>query len=73
MSRARMFRDQWGNTFFASSVRELRAQIGGGGSRVSPMYVNDKAGATYRTGYVVGPHWLEEWAPVRACLRHGQA
>jgi hypothetical protein len=60
----RMFMDQYGNKFFASTVKELRSQIGMGGSRVSIMYMDKKDGATVRCGYVIGPHWLTEYAPI---------
>jgi hypothetical protein len=58
-----LFVDQSGNHFYASTVRELRAQIGNGGSRVSRMYV-DRKGKTLKTGYIIGQHWLTQYAPV---------
>lgn len=60
----RMFVDQYGNRFYAQTVKELRRQIGMGGSRVSIMYRDRKSGPPVRVGYVIGPHWLTEWAPV---------
>lgn len=60
-----LFRDQYGNNFFASTVRELRSQIGMGGSRVSKMYQDFKDGGTAHTGYVIGRHWLTAFQPVR--------
>ncbi len=59
----RLFIDQYGNRFDASSVRELRGKIGRGGSRVSKMY-RDKASGTVHCGYVVGEHWLTAYARV---------
>ena len=58
-----LFIDQYGNKFFASSIRNLRSQIGNGGSRVSKMYIDTDDG-TYHIGYVIGDHWLTMYAPV---------
>lgn len=60
----RLFIDQYGNKFFAQTVKELRGQIGMGGSRVSRMYQDKKDGSTKAVGYVIGQHWLTEYAPV---------
>lgn len=60
----KLFIDQWGNKFFARTLKELRAQIGGGGSRVSIMYRDKKDGRTVKCGYVIGGHWLSAYAPV---------
>lgn len=62
--KLRLYIDQWGNRFYASTVKELREQIGMGGSRVSKMYVDKKDGRTVHVGYVVGRHWLSMFAPV---------
>ena len=59
-----LYVDQFGNHFFASSVKELRSQIGMGGSRVSKMYRDRKDGSPVHVGYVIGVHWLEMFAPV---------
>lgn len=56
--------DQYGNRFWAATRKELRAQIGSGGSRVSTMYCDKKDGRTVKTDYVVGEHWLTRFAPV---------
>ena len=53
-----LYIDQWGNRFWAVTVKELRSQIGMGGSRVSKMYVDKKDGSAVHVGYVVGQHWL---------------
>lgn len=60
----RYFRDQYGEWFQAETVKALRAQIGGGGSRVSKMYRDKPKGPPVHVGYVIGPHWLTEWARV---------
>lgn len=56
----KLYRDQYGNTFFASTLKELKTQIRG---RVSIMYVDSKEGKTMRLGYVIGQHWLTEYVP----------
>jgi hypothetical protein len=56
-----LYRDQYGNTWFASTVRELKNRIGGG--RVSKMYRDGKNGAAIHVGYVVGQHWCTAYRP----------
>jgi hypothetical protein len=53
-----LYLDQYGNRFWAKTIKELRNQIGMGGSKVSKMYQGKKDGSTVHTGYVVGQHWL---------------
>lgn len=60
----RYFRDQYGNWYKAETVKALRAQIGGGGSRVQRMFRDKKKGPPVHVGYVIGGNWLTEWAPV---------
>lgn len=57
-----LYRDQYGNQWQASTVEELRKQIGG---HVSRMYV-DKGGKTFHVGYVVGQHWCQAYVPYEA-------
>lgn len=59
-----LYIDQWGQKFWARTVKELRSNIGTGGSRVSKMYVDKKSGGTVHIGYVVGRHWLTAYQPV---------
>ncbi len=63
MKITKLYVDQYGQRFYASTVKELRSQIGGGGSRVGIMYVDRKDGSTARIGYVIGSHWLREYCP----------
>lgn len=60
----RLFVDQYGNRFYAHTVKELRRQIGMGGSRVQKMYCERKDGSTIHAGYVIGNHWLSMYAPI---------
>lgn len=57
-----LYRDQYGNTFMAATVKDLREQIGGA---VSKMYVDDKDGKSWHVGYVVGQHWCTAYVPLR--------
>lgn len=50
--------DQYGSHYYAATVKELRKQIGNGGSRVSKMYVDLKSGGARHIGYVIGRQWL---------------
>lgn len=59
-----LYVDQYGNRFAASTVKELREQIGMGGSRVSKMYRDKKDGRTVHCGYVIGAHWLTAYRPL---------
>ena len=64
-SKTLLYMDQYGNTFTASTVKELREQIGMGGSRVSKMYTDLKDGSVAHIGYVIGGHWLQAFEPFR--------
>ena len=56
-----LYLDQYGNKWFARTVKDLREQIGGA---VSKMYVDKKKGPPVHIGYVVGQHWCTAYAPV---------
>ncbi len=56
-----LYLDQWGNKFWARTVKELREQIPG---RVGKMHVDKKDGSIVHVGYVIGEHWLTAYAPV---------
>lgn len=57
-----LYRDQYGNTWFARTVRELHRQLGG--KRPAKMYVDTKDGRTLHVGYVVGRHWCTAYQRV---------
>ena len=63
-----LYRDQYGNTFTASTVKGLREQIPG---RCSKMYIDRKDGTTLHIGYVIGQHWLTMYRRVEAPVTHG--
>jgi hypothetical protein len=57
-----LFIDQYGEPIWARTVKELRAEAGGG--RVGKMYTDKKDGRTVHSGYVVGRRWFSRFAPV---------
>ncbi len=61
-----MYIDQYGNRFYAKTLKELREKLGGG--KISKMYVDGKDGKTYHIGYVVGKHWLNAFTPLRKAV-----
>ena len=56
-----LYIDQWGNRFWASTVRELKEELGR--SKASRMFRDTRDG-TKHVGYVIGSHWLTAYAPV---------
>lgn len=56
----KLYIDQYGNKFWARTLKELRAQISG---PCSKMYVDKKDGSTVHCGYVIGEHWLTAFVP----------
>ena len=56
-----LYVDQHGQSFVASTVKELRKKVGGG--RVSIMYADKIGGPTVKVGYVIGSRWLSAFAP----------
>lgn len=56
-----LYVDQYGNKYFARTIKELRKQVGG---HVSKMYRDKKDGSTVHVGYVVGKLWLTAYAPI---------
>ena len=57
----RLYLDQWGNKYFAKTVKELCKKVGY--SKARRMYVDRKNGEVRHIGYVVGPHWLTAYIP----------
>jgi hypothetical protein len=72
MKPMKLFLDQYGNRFYARTLKELRIQIGGGGSRVSTMYVDRPNGDVVCTGYVIGEHWLTAFVPCERVVNRGR-
>ena len=61
----KLYISQYGDKFYAKTIKELRGLIGNGGSRVSKCYVDDMNGRTFHTGYFIGGLWLHEYTPTR--------
>ncbi len=57
----KLYLDQYGHRYFASSLKELKAQVPG---RVQKMYADKKDGTTVHVGYVIGDHWLNAFIPL---------
>ena len=53
-----LYLDQFGNYFYARTVRELRGKVGSSGSR------NGADGEPRHIGYVIAGHWLRMFAPI---------
>ena len=63
--RLMLYLDQFGNYFYAGTVRELRGKVGSSGSRIAKMYVRNGAdGEPRHIGYVIAGHWLRVCAPI---------
>ena len=63
--RLMLYLDQFGNYFYAGTVRELRRKVGSSGSRIAKMYVRNGAdGEPRHIGYVIAGHWLRVFAPI---------
>jgi len=59
--KLRLYVDQWGQTIYAHTVKELKEKAGF--SRANRMYVDKKDGRAVHVGYVVGPHWFRAFTP----------
>ena len=55
----KLFISQYGDKFYAKTVKELREQIPG---RCSKMYI-DRGDEMYHVGYVIGNLWLSMYIP----------
>lgn len=60
MKTTKLYVDQYGNRFYAKTLKALREQLPG---RVSKMYCDKKDGSIVCTGYVIGQHWLTCYVP----------
>jgi hypothetical protein len=57
-----MYKDQYNNIFYASTLKELKGQVKG---KTQKIYSTDKQGNTFSVGYVIGNHWLYAFTPFR--------
>lgn len=58
-----LYMDQWGNRFWAKTIKQLCREVGY--SKARRMYVDGKDGKCYHVGYVIGKHWLNAYTPMR--------
>ena len=61
MKTTKLYVDQWGNKWFAKTVKELCRNVGY--SKARRMYHDKKDGSIRHVGYVVGPHWCTAYVP----------
>lgn len=64
----KLYIDQYGTKFWARTRKELKGSPNHIPGKVSIMYADGKDGKTYRTGYVIGQHWLTEYTPTRKAV-----
>jgi len=57
-----LYRDQYGQTIWAKTVKELREKVGGG--HVSKMYRDRPGNKVVHVGYVVGSRWFSAFIPL---------
>lgn len=69
MKGHRTFIDQYGTIFTARTVKDLRAILGG---RYSRMYRDRPLKPTVHVGYVIGHHWLTEYAVVERPIKENR-
>ena len=62
--RKRIFIDNYGRVHYARSVKDLAEQLGRSGGSARRIYRDKKDGTTVHVGYVIGPYWCDEVAPV---------
>jgi hypothetical protein len=62
MKPTRLYIDQWGNKWWAKTVKELCKKVGY--SKACRMYC-DYGDGTAHIGYVVGPHWCSAYIPYK--------
>lgn len=65
MRKEKLYVDQYGNKFFARTVKELKEKVGSG--KVSKMH-QTTGKKNYHVGYVVGGHWLKCYESVEVLV-----
>ena len=59
-----LYIDQWGNRWYAKTVKDLANQLGYSKGSARRIYRDKKDGRTVPVGYTIGRHWLEAFQPV---------
>lgn len=62
----KLYIDQYGNHFFASTIKELKELVGG--TKASPMYIDKKDGSTVKVGVIIRNHWLTAYVPYEKAI-----
>jgi hypothetical protein len=62
-----MYKDQYNNIFYASTLKELKEQVKG---KTKKMYSTDNENNTFHVGYVIGDHWLYAFTPFRKSVNN---
>lgn len=60
MKETKLFISQYGDKFYAETIKELRQQIAG---KCQRMFVDTKDGKVLHVGYVIGKLWLTMYVP----------
>lgn len=65
MNKTKMYLDQYGQKYFASTLKELKEKVCPHTRypKTSVMYVDKKDGRTVRVGYAISEFWLTEYIP----------
>jgi len=66
MKWAKLYINQYGERFYARTLRELKESVGGG--KIEKMFRDSVDGKSYHVGYVIGGHgghWLTEYTQTR--------
>lgn len=61
MKVTKLYVSQYGGRYYAKTLKDLKAKVGGGS--VSIMYTDKKDGSTVKSGYVIGNLWLTAYVP----------
>ena len=56
-----LYVSQYGDLFYAYTLKQLREKLGG---RCRRMMQDDPNDAIYHVGYVIGPLWLTAYTPL---------
>ena len=56
-----LYVSQYGDRFYAYTLKQLREKLGG---RCQRMFQDGPNGEIYHVGYVIGPLWLTAYAPL---------
>lgn len=61
MKTHKVFINQYGQVYYAETLKELRTKIPG---HLSKMYCDDKDGKSFHVGYVIGHEWFTMYKSV---------